>query len=171
MYNAGRGRFLSLITCHVVLSCLCSPIRPRYHLACAVMNNTLFPRCLPPSMMVIVHILERASSDGSACRCHCTRQLQPVPAGDLWDGIRSVSYREGRWASGDLLIVDSELSHCRFRAQSQHQLTYDDACRRHCRCQLQPVSGRDLWDWIRSGCTGDSFSLPESPTLSALLPC
>jgi hypothetical protein len=23
-------------------------------------------------------------------------------------------------------------------------------CRRHCRCQLQPVQGRDLWDGIRS---------------------
>ena len=25
------------------------------------------------------------------------------------------------------------------------------ACRRHCRCQLQPVPGRDVWDGIRSG--------------------
>jgi hypothetical protein len=157
---------------HVPRRSLLLFFRARYHLSCVTTHGTLVfasPAALTDGHRACTCTRASFDSDGSACRCLCTCQLQPVPAGDLWDGIRSVSYREGRWASGDLLVVDSEPSHCRFRAEPQHQLTHDDACRRHCRCQLQPVSGRDLWDWIRSGCIGDSFSLPESPTLSTFL--
>lgn len=75
----------------------------------AIPSGVLVHESTSADLLTSYHILRLASAEGchrsaclrhdTVCRRYCWSQLQPVPAGDLWDGIRSRRRHLDTWIS------------------------------------------------------------------------